>query len=98
MATTISRRFLKRCRMSPTSNYTIALSTPLLATGYVPYPSSLLTGSDNPYQPRNKQPYRGAKSVASELRGGDLIEYGEPGNVWRVMDQHFVRQAMGKYR
>jgi elongation factor P len=42
-------------------------------------------------------PSRGARSTASELRNGDLIEMeGGTGGVWRVMSSNFVRQAMGR--
>jgi hypothetical protein len=41
---------------------------------------------------------RGAKTSASELRGGDLIEHGEAGNLWRVVSGNFVRQGMGEVR
>jgi elongation factor P len=44
-------------------------------------------------------PSRGAKTIASELRSGDVIEHGDSGgagSMWRVESQHFSRMGMGR--
>lgn len=43
-----------------------------------------------------RAPRRGAQITAFDLRGGDLIEYGEGKQLWRVTSCNFSRQAQGR--
>jgi elongation factor P len=42
------------------------------------------------------QPFRGIQVTAFDLRVGDLIEYGDGNQLWKVASQQFSRQAQGR--
>lgn len=45
---------------------------------------------------RLSQPVRGVQVTAFDIRMGDLIEYGEGAQLWKVQAAQSVRQAMGR--